>query len=60
MYCQAQNGNEIPNGFMTEEIAERAVDVALTSPNDNLSFEFQGGEPLLIFLLLNISWNIQS
>lgn len=52
MYCQAQNGNEIPNGFMTEEIAERAVDVALTSPNDNLSFEFQGGEPLANFSVI--------
>lgn len=52
VYCQAQNGNEIPNGFMTEEIAERAVDVALTSPNDNLSFEFQGGEPLANFSVI--------
>lgn len=52
VYCQTQNGNEIPNGFMTEEIAERAVDIALTSPNDNLSFEFQGGEPLANFSVI--------
>lgn len=52
VYCQAQNGNEIPNGFMTEEIAERAVNIALTSPNDNLSFEFQGGEPLANFSVI--------
>lgn len=35
-----------------DEIAERAVDVALTSPNDNLSFEFQGGEPLANFSVI--------
>lgn len=49
VYCQAQNGNEIPNGFMSDEVAEKAVDIALSSPNDNLSFEFQGGEPLANF-----------
>lgn len=34
---------------MSEETAERAVDVALQAPNKRLSFEFQGGEPLLNF-----------
>lgn len=49
VYCQAQNGKEKPCGMMTKEIAEKAVDIALSSPNRYLSFEFQGGEPLLNF-----------
>lgn len=49
VYCQAQNGNATPNGFMTKEIARRAVDIALQSPTNYLNFEFQGGEPLLNF-----------
>lgn len=47
LYCQAQNGRRIPDGRMTEEIARKAVDVALQSPEYHLEFEFQGGEPLL-------------
>lgn len=49
VYCQAQNGTEIPCGMMTEEVAKKAVDIALQSPSKNLQFEFQGGEPLLNF-----------
>ncbi len=49
VYCQANNGTECPNQFMDIETAERAVDIALQSPTPNLSFEFQGGEPLLNF-----------
>ena len=49
IYCQAQNGRIQPNGFMSKEIAERAVDIAMQSPSANLQFEFQGGEPLLNF-----------
>ena len=49
VYCQAQNGKTIPNGIMTKETAQKAVDIALSSPTDHLSFEFQGGEPLLNF-----------
>ena len=49
VYCQAQSGNSIPNGMMTKEIAKKAVDIALSSPNQSLTFEFQGGEPLLNF-----------
>lgn len=49
VYCQAQNGIEIPNGFMQLETAKKAVDLALSSPNNRLTFEFQGGEPLLNF-----------
>lgn len=49
MYCQAQNGNSIPDGMMSAETAKKAVDIALSSPDKCLSFEFQGGEPLANF-----------
>ena len=49
VYCQAQNGEEIPNAFMNKETAKAAVEIALQSPSNNLQFEFQGGEPLLNF-----------
>lgn len=49
VYCQAQNGKRIPNGMMTVETAKKAVDIALSSPEKCLSFEFQGGEPLMNF-----------
>ena len=49
IYCQANNGVQQPNVFMTKEIAEKSVDIALQSPAKYLSFEFQGGEPLLNF-----------
>ena len=47
VYCQANNGTTIPNFYMDTETAERAVEIALQSPVPDLSFEFQGGEPLL-------------
>ena len=34
---------------MDYDIAEKSVDIALDSPEKNLTFEFQGGEPLLNF-----------
>ncbi|MBQ5563357.1 MAG: His-Xaa-Ser system radical SAM maturase HxsB, partial [Clostridia bacterium] len=34
VYCQAQNGKTIPNGIMTRETAQKAVDIALSSPAD--------------------------
>jgi His-Xaa-Ser system radical SAM maturase HxsB len=34
---------------MNKEVAKRAVDIALQSPEKNLNFEFQGGEPLVNF-----------
>lgn len=52
VYCQAQNGETKPNGFMTKEIAKRAVDIAIQSPSNHLQFEFQGGEPLLNFEII--------
>lgn len=47
IYCQAST--DICGGMMSFETAEKSVDLALQSPNRYLSFEFQGGEPLLNF-----------
>lgn len=52
VYCQANNGKAVPNLFMTKDIAEKAVDIALQSPNEILNFEFQGGEPLLNYEII--------
>ena len=52
VYCQANNGKTCPSLFMTKEMAEKAVDIALQSPTKYLSFEFQGGEPLLNFNII--------
>lgn len=52
VYCQAQNGKCLPNGFMDKPTAKRAVDIALSSPSKYLSFEFQGGEPLMNFEII--------
>ena len=49
VYCQAQSENGKNRGMMDFETAERAVDIALECPADSLSFEFQGGEPLINF-----------
>lgn len=49
VYCQANNGRRKPTDFMSEETARNAVDIALSSPQSTLTFEFQGGEPLLNF-----------
>lgn len=47
IYCQAQHQNTIKKGNMTEDTAYRAIDIALQSPSPYLTFEFQGGEPLI-------------
>lgn len=52
VYCQANNGTTTPNCFMDAETAERAVDIALQSPEEYMSFEFQGGEPLLNYEII--------
>lgn len=49
IYCQARSGNETYFGKMSADTAERAVDFALQSPGPELTFEFQGGEPLANF-----------
>lgn len=52
VYCQANNGITVPTLYMDEKMAEKAVDIALQSPELELSFEFQGGEPLLNFEII--------
>ena len=52
IYCQAQDKSRNKKGKMTREIAQKAVELALSSPNKYLTFEFQGGEPLLNFDIL--------
>ena len=52
IYCQANNGNGTKPLFMSKEMAEKAVDIALQSPEIYLNFEFQGGEPLLNFEII--------
>lgn len=47
VYCQANNGVANSHLVMDEHMAERAVDIALQSPERMLTFEFQGGEPLI-------------
>lgn len=52
VYCQANNGKECPHLMMDREMAQKAVDIALQSPEQYLSFEFQGGEPLINFEMI--------
>lgn len=49
VYCQAQDERNTHKGLMDASTACKAVDVALQSPAQQLTFEFQGGEPLLNF-----------
>lgn len=53
IYCQASANENANNGKqMSMETAEKAVNIAFQSPAKNLSFEFQGGEPLLNFQVI--------
>ena len=52
IYCQAGNLNKKHEYKMSEETAKKAVDIALESPSKYLSFEFQGGEPLLNYKVI--------
>ncbi len=49
VYCQARDHASKFAGYMSLETGCKAVDLALQSPAENLTFEFQGGEPLLNF-----------
>ncbi len=49
VYCQAKDIETKQNGMMSIETGEKAIDLALSSPSKYLTFEFQGGEPLLNF-----------
>lgn len=49
VYCQAKDIKTNQSGMMSLETGEKAIDIALSSPSKYLTFEFQGGEPLLNF-----------
>lgn len=52
-YCQVSRQNLSTSHFdMPEEIAFKALDIALSTPTDRIKVEFQGGEPLLNFALI--------
>lgn len=52
IYCQANNGTKKTADVMDKDTATRAVDIALESPSLNITFEFQGGEPLLNYPII--------
>ena len=64
VYCQAKDDTNIVHHKMSYEIAEKSVNLALCSPSRYLTFEFQGGEPLANFDVLehkkgkNISYSL--
>jgi His-Xaa-Ser system radical SAM maturase HxsB len=52
-YCQVSRQSTDRARFdMSEEIAQRALAIALESPSPSIKIEFQGGEPLLNFPLI--------
>ena len=52
-YCQVSRQTEDQVAFdMSRDDIDRAVDLMFTSPSPSLTMEFQGGEPLLAFGLL--------
>jgi His-Xaa-Ser system radical SAM maturase HxsB len=52
-YCQVSRQSTDRTRFdMSEEIAERALQIALHSPSSRIKIEFQGGEPMLNFSLI--------
>jgi His-Xaa-Ser system radical SAM maturase HxsB len=52
-YCQVSRKEEMTSSFdMTGETLRRSIDLMLASPASAVTMEFQGGEPLLNFDLL--------
>lgn len=52
-YCQVSRQSENKAAFdMTEETADKALQIVFRSPNPAIKIEFQGGEPLLNFDLV--------
>lgn len=49
VYCQAHSKSSCLDRSMTKETGRKVIEFALQSPNRGLTFEFQGGEPLLNF-----------
>lgn len=53
-YCQVSRQSENRIDFdMTVDIADKAINLMFQSPSPELKVEFQGGEPLLNFELIN-------
>jgi His-Xaa-Ser system radical SAM maturase HxsB len=52
-YCQVSRQSSDKSRFdMSEETAERALELTFSSPSSQIKIEFQGGEPLLNFGLI--------
>lgn len=52
-YCQVSRQSQDKLRFdMSEETAERALEMVFASPSSQIKIEFQGGEPLLNFALI--------
>lgn len=49
VYCQAQDSAQKYKDVMSIDVAEKAVEIALQTPVNSITFEFQGGEPLTNF-----------
>lgn len=53
-YCQVSRQSADRSLFdMSEDIAQKALRIALDSPGERIKIEFQGGEPLLNFPLID-------
>lgn len=58
-YCQVSRQAAGKSAYdMTEETARRGLELAFRSPSPHLKIEFQGGEPLLNFPL--VQWIVQA
>jgi uncharacterized protein len=54
-YCQVSRQSADRSRFdMSESTATKALDIALQTPSQRLKIEFQGGEPLLNFSLIQV------
>jgi len=52
-YCQVSRQSEDKDKYdMNEEIAKKSIDLALAHPSRDMTFEFQGGEALLNFEII--------
>lgn len=49
VYCQAKDTDTLKHGFMSKEVALNGLDIVFQSPSQDMTIEFQGGEPLLNF-----------
>lgn len=52
-YCQVSRQTDNKTAYdMSEEVAERSLDLVFESPSNNIKIEFQGGEPTLNMRLI--------